>query len=147
MIAQVITEPHIVLEKGSTGLLPCKYERKVSAVTWTKGPSSSEAELLLIYDTFKSKWRKWGPGYEDGYYNITSNYSLVINSARIENNDRYYCEVSDLESGFPIMNRTDVIVFGKYEWVSLSWLPFSSIPHPQHWREKHYRSMLVHSVK
>ena len=107
-------EPYVSLQKGATGLLPCKYNDDVSAVTWSKGPAIIGADLLLVYDTFLQTWRTWGPGYDSGLYNVTNEFSLVINTAAIENNDRYFCEVLDVATGRPFSNHTDVTIFGKF---------------------------------
>ena len=89
----VSMEPYVILQKGATGVLPCKYNDEASDITWTKGPQIHDAALLLVYDVSRGYWRRWGPGYDSGLYNVTNEFSLVINTAAIENDDRYFCEV------------------------------------------------------
>ena len=95
-------------------MLPCKYNDEVSEITWTKGPQIHDAAFLLVYEVLRGNWRIWGPGYDSGLYNVTNEFSLVINTIAIENTDRYFCEVRDMATRTLFNNHTDVTIFGKF---------------------------------
>ena len=113
------TEPVVALEKGSRGLLPCKVDRDVNAVYWHKGPSQST--LLVVFQYFKEEWQKIGQGIDEGLYDIYDNFTLVIKEVAVEDNDYFFCEILDRESGNTFTNQTSVRVFGKYNNVA-SWM-------------------------
>ena len=56
-----------------------------------------------------------GPGYDEGRFNISEDYSLVIEDVEIEDEGRYFCEASDTKTGRNSLNYSDVTVFGKSE--------------------------------
>ena len=109
----VRTHPRVALFKGSQGLLQCVIEGDFDAVQWNKGPNPTEAEILVVYDNLDDYWKKWGQGYQDGLYNINSDYSLVINTVGIWDSGRYTCEVFFTNIG-PRSNHTDANVLGKH---------------------------------
>ena len=112
----VSTDPEVVLQKGERGVLPCRVSREVGTVTWSRGPELTTADILITLQLpHNGEFIKAGQGYEDKLYDIDDNFSLIINEARIYNNGNYFCDVLDLDSGRPITNNTNVIVFG--EWI------------------------------
>ena len=54
---------------------------------------------------------KGGDGYSQ--YDIRNNFSLVINEVRVEDNDNFFCEISEFETGDNFYNRTNVVVLGE----------------------------------
>ena len=109
------TVSSVILKEGSRGELICNYEREALAVYWKKGNTSSTAVHVVILDLEYNKGQRSGPGYEDGRFDMTDNYTLIINDVMIKDGGRYFCEVSDDESGTLIRNYTDVQVIGKFE--------------------------------
>ena len=108
------TVSSVTLKEGSRGELICNYQRDALAVYWKKGHSSSTAVHVIILDLEYNKGQRSGPGYEDGRFNMTDNYTLVINDVMIKDEGRYFCEVSDDDLGKLIRNYTDVHVIGKF---------------------------------
>ena len=56
---------------------------------------------------------KQGKGYDEGLFDVTTELSLIIKNVSIPDEGRYFCEVSDFETGILFRNYTDVTVFGK----------------------------------
>ena len=81
-------------------------------VIWYKGLPLSG---LISYSQIKSIWEKSGPGYDSGLYDIHRNFSLIINSVSVEDNDRFLCELVVKGNIDPFQNATNVTVFGKRE--------------------------------
>ena len=103
----------VILEKGTQGVLPCKVDSDIAAVWyfWSKGPTIATAELLLAFDPEDNV--KQGSGYETGFYDMDATFSLIINNVRVEDNDNFFCEISELGTGTISVNQTKVVVFGK----------------------------------
>ncbi|XP_072166138.1 uncharacterized protein [Diadema setosum] len=106
--AVVTTEPGVRLRQGLPGLVPCTVTRKLSAVSWKKGDTIESATTVVILDISNSNRAISGPGFEDGEFTVASNYSLIFTNARSTNSGRYYCEVSDYETGVLYRNYSDV---------------------------------------
>ncbi|XP_071510272.1 roundabout homolog 2-like, partial [Diadema antillarum] len=115
----VITDARRVLQYGDRATLKCQYEEAVNAVYWLKGDTYADAELLVLLDLFQEISDRKGPGYDQGWYNISEDYSLVINSTRIQDRGKHFCAVLDLTTGSLLSNSTYVEVVG-------SGLPFGS---------------------
>ena len=96
-------------------MLPCRVQREVGSVTWSKGPQLKGAEIIVIYQNLKGGWEKTIYGDIEGLYDIESNFSLVINNVMVEHSDLFYCDVLDTGSGRSISNHTNVQVFGKHD--------------------------------
>ena len=84
----------LTAEEGSTTELPCGYDLEVKTVYWRKGNSSADSKrITTLYNNgsiigppgFDTSWR----------FNVTSNYSLVINGVRLEDEGLYFCQVVD----------------------------------------------------
>ena len=113
MQAQIVhTKAEIVLRKGSQGVLPCRAEKEAAALYWYKGPTLKTATLLLLTLRYENVWEKEITAEFRGLYDINDNFSLVINSTRIHDNDYFFCDILDPESG-TFSNKTRVTVFGK----------------------------------
>ena len=111
--ALVGTDREVVVQAGNTVVLPCRVDRDVATVSWSKGPDLPTAPVLVLAQFHNGNIIKDGKGYKDKLYDISSNFSLIINKAQIGNNGKYFCEIFDLESGGPISNSTYLTVFGK----------------------------------
>ena len=110
----VSTDPEVVLQKGERGVLPCRVGREVGAVTWSRGPEITTADIVIALQLLPNgEFIKAGQGDDDELYDISDNFSLIIIESTIDNNGNYFCDVLDLDSGQPIVNNTNVIVFGK----------------------------------
>ena len=79
-------------------------------VHWYKGLPLS---VLISYGQASGSWGKGGPGYDSGLYDIHSNFSLIINSVSVEDNDHFMCELVVRGNLDPFENSTNVTVFGK----------------------------------
>ena len=112
----VITEPRVTLQMGSRGLLPCSFDREVAWITWSKGPTETTTYAVIVYESTKDGWKKWGPGYGKGY-DVEENFSLVIQDVAIDDAGYFFCEVLDKGTSLSFVNQTDVNVFGKLNLV------------------------------
>ena len=114
------TVSSVTAKEGSRGELICNYQRDALAVYWKKGNTSSTAVYVVILDLEYNKGRRSGPGFVEGRFDMTDNYTLVINDVMVKDEGRYFCEVSDHESGTLYRNYTDVQVIGKLSFRILS---------------------------
>ena len=69
--------------------------------------------ILISYSRIRGFWEKEGPGYDSGLYNITNDFSLIINSVMVEDDDHFMCELVVEGNIVPFQNSTNVTVFGK----------------------------------
>ena len=107
-----ISEVH--LEKGTKGLLPCdvKHDIPLSTVDWLKASLDSDP-LIILANSSQGGWRKGSPGYENGIYDMESNFSLIFNHVDIKDNGIFFCRVADFSvPPDPYSNQTNVSVFG-----------------------------------
>ena len=111
------TEPEVVLQKDIRGLLPCRVNPSVDVgiVFWTRGQTLSTAEIVVSMGLFGERRTKSGTGYEAGLYNIDDDFSLIIKNASLEDNGNFFCEISEKGTGALSHNRTNVVVFGKWD--------------------------------
>ena len=107
------TEPEISLEKGIAGILPCKLNVRPKVVTWKKGTTYSSAKILVAIDKYHNVGKISGPGYEEGLFNITADYSLVIDNVNIADDGQYFCELLEVDTDTTFQDSTNVTVFGK----------------------------------
>ncbi|XP_072166141.1 uncharacterized protein [Diadema setosum] len=109
----VITDDRRVLQYGKRENLTCQYEKPACAIYWMKGDTCADAEQLIELNLHHETSQRKGPGYDQGWYNISEDYSLVINSTRKQDRGRYFCVVSDRATGRRLVNSTyvDVVVF------------------------------------
>ena len=115
---EVDTEHEVVLKKDSRGVLPCRVNRSVDVgiVVWSRGPRLSTGEILVSMSLWSGTRNKLGTGYEAGLYNIDDNddFSLIIKNVSVEDNDSFFCEISEKGTGALSHNHTNVLVFGKW---------------------------------
>ena len=116
-VATVTTTREVTLRKGTTGRLPCHVDGKVNAVSWSKGTNYLTAAKLVILDMLIGQ--RAGPDYYRGFYNISDDFSLVINEVQVANEGRYFCEMSDFDTDGLIFNETKVNIIGKVSYTTL----------------------------
>ena len=95
-----------MLKEETKGIVPCNYSGDPSDVTevfWNKGPTQSTAKNLVHLLVGGSR-------NAQGRFNITDDWSLVIDGVEREDHGRYYCEVVKL--GSIISNTSGVLVQG-----------------------------------
>eukprot|EP00057_Strongylocentrotus_purpuratus_P006280 XP_011660754.1 PREDICTED: uncharacterized protein LOC105436663 [Strongylocentrotus purpuratus] len=110
VVPVVKTIRETTVASGEEGLLKCAYERKAYAVYWKFLSDSSSINLLVVLDQHYQVGERSGPGYDEGRFNITNDYSLLIHDVSVEDEGRYICEVSDFETGQVLRNYTNVTV-------------------------------------
>ena len=112
------TEAQVILRRGSKGLLPCEVRGNIDYVLWKRGSSDESKAHQIIYTIYVldiNSWKISGPGYESGLYNITSNFSLVINNVEIDHEDTYICVIHEVTANVIVTNGTNAIVIGRFE--------------------------------
>ena len=109
----VDTEPEVILQKGTRGVLPCRVDTTVVLLSWYKGPKLTSSQTIIIMDVETE--HKFGDGYSTKQYDIAVNFSLIINEVGVGDNANFFCEVSELGTGSLYNNRTSVVVFGKFD--------------------------------
>ena len=82
---------------------------QTEAIIWRKASSS-----ILEYVLENGVWKKGGAGYDQGLYDIDANFSLLVQNISIGNEDVYYCEIFNSETGKIETQQINVTVFGKY---------------------------------
>ena len=107
------TDPLATLRMGSRGVLPCRIDREVNAVTWSRGRSETTAEILVILRIFNKQWVKEGPGYSTKKYDMDDENSLIIESVEVEDDEDFFCAILDKDTGRNFVNKTRVTVYGK----------------------------------
>ena len=107
------TKPQITLQKGTEGVIPCKIEDAVYAVYWSKGSTASTAKTIVMLDNHFNAGQRVGAGYDEGRFNISEDFSLVIEDVQVADEGRYFCEGSDSKTGRNFLNHSDVSVYGK----------------------------------
>ena len=81
--------------------------------------------MILRYIQEHEDWRMYLTENVESSYDIDANFSLIIQNVTIDNEDVYYCDVFDLDTGKVETNEIDVAVFGK---LTLSeYLPYTNI--------------------
>ena len=104
----VHTESEVYLVEGFPAIIPCKVDRKLYALYWKRATFSADAIIGL--DLHFNTGVKFGNGYDKGSYDITPDYSLIIENVSRSDDGLYYCEVSDFETGALYRNQTRVTV-------------------------------------
>ena len=93
------------------GRLACRTDNDVYSVQWNKGQHGEEH--LVALDLYFNPGQRAGPGFDKGLYYIDDEFSLIINNVELSDMDRFFCEVSDMETERQLWNYTDVSVIGK----------------------------------
>ena len=97
---------------GTKGQVPCRTDAEVATVTWSLDPPPEIQRQLVFLDHYKRVWRKGGPGYSEGLYDIDRSYTLIIQNVRVKDGGTYYCSVT-ARDGTSASNSTTVKVVGK----------------------------------
>ena len=72
------------------------------------------ADVLVLIQFHNEVWTRAGPGFDKGLYNVTDNFSLVLQkNIALEDSGKYFCEIFDWEEGQNYANNTVVEVVGK----------------------------------
>ena len=106
----ISTEAEVSLNVGEQGSVPCSVHRTFYTLYWKKGSTYSEAENLLILDMFFDVGEKTGSGFDEGLFDVTEDYSLIIKNVKTQDRGRYFCEVYDFETGLLVRNHTDLTI-------------------------------------
>ena len=107
------TDPEIVLEEGSRGVLPCRVDGLDAVrVTWSRGPVLQYAQVLIIHESYNDDWSTYGGGYQHGY-DILANFSLIIDDVMVRDSGIFFCEIFDQTTSQNFNDFTDVKVYGK----------------------------------
>ena len=109
----VWTLPLVSAEVGSSAELACDYAHDVQTMYWSKQNQSGYFERIVTLENYLNNGSRTGLGYETGRFEVTNNFSLVINNVKYEDEGRYLCEVLDVATGHVFGNHTDVTVTGK----------------------------------
>ena len=109
----VVTDPSRAFEGGIEAFLSCHYNREIYYVRWEKQEGTEEINLVTL-DLYENVGKRTGPGYDEGRFNITEDYSLVIKIINYEDEGTYTCEVTDLILGRVFRNSTIVTVKSEY---------------------------------
>ena len=104
-----MTEPLKVFITGAEASLPCQYDQKTYLVRWKKEEDGDDKTLVTL-DLHGNIGERSGLGYDEGRFNITENYSLVIQDIGHEDEGTYICAVTD---GRVFRNTTIVKVIGE----------------------------------
>ena len=104
----VVTQPEVVFQKGSRGLLPCSLDgdRNIAFIHWYKGVTFQG--YLFQYEYRDGALTKLYSGDESGDYDMNENFSLVIDPVRVVDNDRFTCEIVVEGILDPFQNSTNV---------------------------------------
>eukprot|EP00057_Strongylocentrotus_purpuratus_P020091 XP_011674565.1 PREDICTED: uncharacterized protein LOC105443269 [Strongylocentrotus purpuratus] len=110
----ITTNPQATLQmrQATHSILQCTVHIKARRVSWKKGTTSSANESLVVIENNQVVAKRTGARY-DGQYNITQDYSLVINQLQIHREGLYVCEVTDFDTGISFRNHTFVNVVAK----------------------------------
>ena len=119
----VETIPEINVTSGEKGLLRCSYERKPYVVYWIFTNESSSSNLLVALHQYILVGERSGPGYDEGRFNITNDYSLLIHDVSVKDEGKYTCKVADLELNRVFLNHTNVNVL--HCWYNVQLLSIS----------------------
>ncbi|XP_041475709.1 uncharacterized protein LOC121424166 [Lytechinus variegatus] len=109
------TNPHATLQMrvAPYGILQCTVHIKARRVSWTKITSSSANQSLVFVESCQDYIEVNGTGYNQGNYNITQDYSLVIEEVRVHHEGLYVCEVTDFDTGISFKDKTFVTVIAQ----------------------------------
>eukprot|EP00057_Strongylocentrotus_purpuratus_P028037 XP_011682511.1 PREDICTED: uncharacterized protein LOC105446858 [Strongylocentrotus purpuratus] len=116
------TDPQVTMQMRQAiyGILQCTVHIKVRKVSWKRRTISSANESLVILENSEDAVKRSGTGFEEGMYNITQDYSLVIKEVQIHHEGLYICEVTDFDTGISFRNHSFVNVVGNYSSVPRS---------------------------
>ncbi|XP_030851435.1 uncharacterized protein LOC115928430 [Strongylocentrotus purpuratus] len=103
----ITTNPQVTLQlrQSTYGILQCTVHIKARRVSWKKGITSSANGSFVVIENNQGVAERSGAGYDDGTYNITQDYSLVIKEVQVHHEGLYVCEVTD-DTGLSFRNHT-----------------------------------------
>nr|XP_054765157.1 uncharacterized protein LOC129271932 [Lytechinus pictus] len=109
------TNPHVTLQMrvAPHGILQCIVHIKVRRVSWTKITSSSANQSLVVIINHQGVTEVNKTGYNQGTYDTTQDYSLVIGEVGVHHGGLYVCEVTDVDTGISFKDRTFVTVIAE----------------------------------
>ena len=106
----VSTEPEVTVERGTTGVMPCRVDGEIFSAFWRKGSTFSQATELV---TYMNPGQRFGPGYDEGKFNMSDDLSLIIHDVQITDEGRYYCAiVNDIEKSDIFKKHSEPSVYG-----------------------------------
>ncbi|XP_041472541.1 uncharacterized protein LOC121421807 [Lytechinus variegatus] len=107
------TKPSVQLLNGSRAILPCQYNYAVYGIYWVyqNGHEEPAGDTLVHLDTYFDIGKRSGKGVDEGRFNISDDYSLLIDPVMMKDGGRYSCIVSDIASGGSYKNCTEVTVY------------------------------------
>ncbi|XP_071506537.1 uncharacterized protein [Diadema antillarum] len=108
----VLTVTSVELVEGDQGVIPCGINQRVSVVLWRKVGAPSN-EYLVILNQNDDPGEKSGLGYEAGFFNITNDFSLVINEVKQEDAGQYVCTVFNYAAASTYQIITNVSIHEK----------------------------------
>ena len=100
------------MQRGTRGILKCEFKHKgaVSSVTWYKGKTAAEAEVVVrFFLGFKT-----GPKYTNGYDLAADNTTLVIEKVSDADAGTWWCTVV-VTDPWTDTGYTSLIVTGKQQ--------------------------------
>ena len=104
----VMTLPSATFETGSRGSLPCRYVDDIFAVYWRKKTDAGVTDLVIL----DNKGQRTNLT-DDDRFNVTDDFSLIIDGVKAGDEGEYICEVLDFATGTISRNETTVTVVGK----------------------------------
>nr|XP_054760999.1 uncharacterized protein LOC129267303 [Lytechinus pictus] len=112
-VPYVGTEPSVQLINGSSGILPCQYNHDVYEIYWVyeNGHNESEGDTLVHLDMYFDIGSRSGKGVDEGRFNISDDFSLLIDPVMMQDAGRYSCIVSDIASGVSYKSYSYVTVY------------------------------------
>ena len=110
------TEPRVSLKAGTEASLPCKVTTKVNAVFWSRGSDSSRRSVVALILHENVHDRIW-PVEDKVSFNISEDFSLIINNVSVEKEGQYICEVEVSATRTMLSNSTIVSVYGMFPYV------------------------------
>ncbi|XP_072166053.1 uncharacterized protein [Diadema setosum] len=102
----VWTQPQAAFWEGQDmSTIPCRFQGSPSVLSWMKGESVDTAEALITW----SNGGKNGAGIDEGSFDLTHDYSLVLKRVDLGTTGKYICRILN-NKGITIHNNTLVTV-------------------------------------
>ncbi|XP_071495346.1 uncharacterized protein [Diadema antillarum] len=105
----VVTEASVEFNEGEKGVLPCRVNRDVGYVQWTRSTDPPDHKLAKLH-LYSTPPVRSGQGYGAGLFNITDDFSLIIKNVKPEDEALYTCFVMDYGNDAGYFNVTRVFV-------------------------------------
>ena len=101
------------MSKGNQISLPCNYSQVVHTIDWRKEDDSIGVPIVMLNVT-DGNFERSGLGYNEGRFNISRDYSLILKDVSFQDEGRYICKVLDAETGLYRSNHTDLSIRGTH---------------------------------